>query len=316
MIDIVLLAVGLLLLFLGGEGLLRGSDALANKMGISPLVIGLTIVAAGTSAPELIVCVAAALEDKPGIALGNVVGSNIANVMLIIGAAGVIMPMTATRRLVLRDGMVMLAASVLVLILALTGTVERWQGIVMVGLLIAFLVYAYWTEKYGNAPSGELHASEGEQLEDLPKSTGVAVVMLLAGLGMLLGGAHLLVESATELARALGVSETVIGLSIVALGTSVPELATSVIAALRGQADIAIGNVLGSNLFNTLGILGTTAAVAPVPIDPRVMQVDIWVMVGVAALMLVFMVTGWKICRREAGLLLGGYGAYVGFLFW
>ena len=315
MIDVALLAAGLLLLFLGGEGLLRGSVAIANKLGISPLVIGLTIVAAGTSMPEMIVSVAAALEDKPGIALGNVVGSNIANVLLIVGAAGVIMPMKVTRNLVMRDGFAMLGASVLLVGLVLTGTIERWQGIVMVALLAGFLFYAYWTERYGNAPSAELHEGEGQQLEDLPKSTWVAVLMLLGGLGLLLFGAELLVGSATEIARSLGVSETVIGLSIVALGTSVPELATSVIAALRGQADIAIGNVLGSNLFNALGILGVTAIVKPIPIDPRVVALDIWVMVGVAALLLIFMTTGWRVCRKEAALFLVGYATYIGVLF-
>lgn len=314
MMEYALVAGGLVLLFLGGEMLVRGAVGLAGKLGVSPLLIGLVIVGFGTSAPELMVSLDAALQGQPDIAVGNVVGSNIANILLVLGVAALIYPIHCPAKVVYRDGMAMLAASLVLVGLGITGHIVAWQGGLMLATMLAFIGYSYWSEKYRMAPSGELHQHEAEEFENASRPLWLNVTILGVGLVAIMGGASMLVDGATTIARAAGISEAVIGLTLVAIGTSLPELATSVIAALRKHTDVAIGNVLGSNMFNILSILGITALVTPVPINPAIMN-DIWIMLGVAVLLLPVLLTGHRVDRVEAGLFLTAYVGYIAWLY-
>jgi cation:H+ antiporter len=274
---------------------------LARRMNLSPMVIGLTVVGFGTSAPELLVSVQAALAGQPGLAIGNVLGSNIANILLILGTSAAIAALVIPLRSVWRDLGIMLLATAMVWFMLLDGTISRFDGIVLVFGLIGFLASAFL-----------LGEPEVPDEDTVPSSLPLAIVMTLGGLVALVIGARLLVDSASEIARTFGVSEAVIGLTVVAVGTSLPELATSVIAALRRQTDIAVGNVIGSNIFNVLAILGITALIAPVPADPRFASVDM-VWVAGASVLLVAMAFGLRGVPRWAGFaLLATYAAYVG----
>ena len=271
----VMFLAGLLLLIAGGEGLVRGASGIARHFRISPMVIGLTIVGFGTSAPELLVSLEAALTGQPGLAIGNVVGSNIANILLILGISAVMAPLVIPIRKMYRDFGFMLAAMALMWIMLLDGMIGRLDGAILFMGLIGFLAMAFL--------SGEV-----EPIDDMPlPSMPLAWAMTLGGLVGLVLGAGLLVDSASTIARSFGVSEAVIGLSIVAIGTSLPELTTSIIAALRKETEIAVGNVVGSNVFNVFGILGTTALVTPIPAEPRFAQVDmVWMAAATALLVL------------------------------
>lgn len=271
----VMFLAGLLLLIAGGEGLVRGASGIARHFRISPMVIGLTIVGFGTSAPELLVSLEAALTGQPGLAIGNVVGSNIANILLILGISAVMAPLVIPIRKMYRDFGFMLAAMALMWIMLLDGMIGRLDGAILFMGLIGFLAMAFF--------SGEV-----EPIDDMPlPSMPLAWAMTLGGLVGLVLGAGLLVDSASTIARSFGVSEAVIGLSIVAIGTSLPELTTSMIAALRKETEIAVGNVVGSNVFNVFGILGTTALVTPIPAEPRFAQVDmVWMAAATALLVL------------------------------
>lgn len=313
MYDFGLIAGGLLLLFLGGEGLVRGAVSVAQRHGLSPLVIGLTIVAAGTSAPELVVSLQAAGRGEPDIVLGNVVGSNIANLLLILGASAVIRPLTSPRAAIFRDGGVLAAATLAVLAVAQTGTVARWHGIAMVAGLCAYLLYTYRSAR-GSAGDGSFYAEEVEEFA-APLSPWMAWGFIGGGLGVLLIGSDWLVEGAVSLAVAAGVPQAVIGLTLVAVGTSLPELATSLVAALRGHAGVAVGNAVGSSIFNFLGILGLTAAVTPLSVAPRIAAFDLWILLGVMLLSLPVMVSGWRISRAEGAVFLAIYGGYAGWLY-
>ena len=271
----VMFLAGLLLLIAGGEGLVRGASGIARHFRISPMVIGLTIVGFGTSAPELLVSLEAALTGQPGLAIGNVVGSNIANILLILGISAVMAPLVIPIRKMYRDFGFMLAAMALMWIMLLDGMIGRLDGAILFMGLIGFLAMAFF--------SGEV-----EPIDDMPlPSMPLAWAMTLGGLMGLVLGAGLLVDSASTIARSFGVSEAVIGLSIVAIGTSLPELTTSIIAALRKETEIAVGNVVGSNVFNVFGILGTTALITPIPAEPRFAQVDmVWMAAATALLVL------------------------------
>ncbi len=303
---------GLVLLCLGGEMLVRGAVALARRLGVSSLLIGLTVVGFGTSAPEFLVCLEAALAGQPDIAVGDVIGSNIANVLLILGVAALIFPIRCDRAVVFRDGAAMLVSSAVLVALGMTGIILRWQGGVMIAALLGFIGYSYWSEKHRKSRS--LHASEVEEFSDIPLSLPLSVVFLAAGLAALVGGSKLLLEGAVSIALAAGVSEAVIGLTLVAVGTSLPELATGVIAALRRHTDVAIGNVLGSNIFNIMGMLGLTAVVTPLPIGAQMAAFDLWVMLAVAVVLIPFLMTGWRLDRIEASVFLAAYAAYVAVL--
>ena len=295
-----LFVVGLAALFFGGEYLVRGASAIARKFNLSPMVIGLTIVGFGTSAPEMLVSVQAALADQPAIAIGNVLGSNIANILLILGLSALIAPLLIPVRKLWRDLAFMLAATAVIWVMLLDGQVTRFDGVILLAGLAIFLIVAFLTGK-----SDEDQSIEG----DIPQWKAWA--MTLGGLVVLVIGARLLVDSATELARAFGISEAVIGLTIVAVGTSLPELATSVIAAIRKQTEIAVGNIVGSNIFNIFGILGTTAVLAPIPADPRFASIDMpWVAATAVGLTILAFVLG-GLPRIAGALLLAAYGGYV-----
>lgn len=311
-----LVAGGLLLLFGGGEVLVNGAVSLASRLGVSPLIVGLTVVGFGTSAPELLVSLEAALGGQPDIAVGNVVGSNIANILLILGAAAVIYPIRCAPQVVFRDGVVMLLAALLFVLLALEGIIPRWQGVLMFGALLVFVGYSYWSERYRKAPSERLHRHEAEEFGDSQRSLGMSLLLVAIGFAALLGGSKMLVSGAVDIARAAGISEAVIGLSLVAVGTSLPELATSCMAAFRKHTDVAVGNVLGSNIFNILSVLGLTAIVAPVPISPQILALDLWIMLGVSVLLLPVLITGWRISRGEGVVFLFAYAAYIVTLYW
>lgn len=310
----VLLALGLVFLFAGGEFLVKGAVALAQRLGVSPLVIGLTIVGFGTSTPELLVSVQAALNGQPDIATGNVIGSNISNILLILGCAALICPIACTPSLVYRDGLVMGLSAVLLTGLCLYGTIGMVAGILMLVLLVLFMGGTYYLESTLKAPSAELREEETELIAPAPMPVWKSLGLLIGGIALLMAGASWLVESAVFIAKGFGVPEHVIGLTLVAVGTSLPELATSVIAALRKNADVAAGNVVGSNIFNILGILGVTAIVQPIPVNPSIVNFDIWVMLGVSVGVIPFLITGWRISRREAVLFLALYGLYIGSL--
>ncbi|MBL8659145.1 MAG: calcium/sodium antiporter [Rhodospirillales bacterium] len=312
--DYVEIAAGLALLVVGAELLVRGSVTLARRLGVSPLLIGLTLVGFGTSTPELVASVTAALRGSPGIAIGNVVGSNICNVLLILGISALICPLATTRRAFVRDGPVLLGVSVLLVAVCGYGVLSRPFGALFVALLAAYLVYTYRTERCAPDAAGAMHAAEGEHVPTLPLAWPIAVGMVAAGIGVLVFGATLLVDGAIMVARDFGVSETVIGLTVVAFGTSLPELATSAVAAFRREADVAIGNVVGSNIYNVLGILGVTALIQPIAVPAEIMAFDIWVMLAATVLLVVFALTGLRVNRWEGGVLLAGYVGYVGYL--
>ncbi|MEE4120067.1 MAG: calcium/sodium antiporter [Paracoccaceae bacterium] len=302
-----LVAGGLVALLVGGDLLVRGAVGVARRLDVPPLVIGLTLVGCGTSAPELATSLQAALGGAPGIAAGNVVGSNVANVLLILGLAALIRPIAVDGHAFRRDGSALLLATVLGIALMLTGTLWRWHGAVLVLGLAAFL---YATVRRPG-PVAAPDARDVVEMVERTSSLWRAGLFFALGLALVLGGARALVTGGVEIAAALGVSEAIIGLTIVAAGTSLPELVTSVIAARRGEGDVAFGNVVGSNIFNLLGILGVTALVTPLPVDARILQVDVWAMAAATALLVAAAVTGWRVTRAEGAGLLALYAGYL-----
>jgi cation:H+ antiporter len=294
-------ALGLAVLIAGGEFLVRGAVQIARHFHLSPMVIGLTVVGFGTSAPELLVSLQAALDGQPALAIGNVVGSNIANILLILGISAAISGLVIPASKIWRDLAYMIAATALLWWMLLDGMVTRLEGVALVVGLVLFLATAFLTGK-------EVPQEDGPPA----KSLWVSGAITLAGLVLLVIGARFLVDSATEIARTFGVSEAVIGLTIVAIGTSLPELATSIVAALRKQSDIAVGNVVGSNIFNIFAILGITALVSPIPADARFASLDLPIL-AVISLGLVAAAVWLKGLPRIAGVaLLAGYALYLG----
>ena len=304
--------LGVVLLTVGGEALIRGSLAAARRFDVSPLLSGLVIVGFGTSAPELVVSVDAALNQQPDIAIGNVVGSNIGNILLILGVCALITPLAVRPLALRRDAVTVVASSILFLVLAGGSALGPADAVILLMALVAYLVWAYWSERYHVTPAAELYKAEAEELSALPKSAVWTVTYVITGLLLLIAGSRVLLIGAVGIAEHFGVSDTVIGLTLVAMGTSLPELSISVIAALRRHADVAIGNVLGSNIFNLLGILGISALLQPLPVHARILQFDQWVMLGTSLLLLLFLYTGRRLSRLEGGILLAGYGIYIG----
>lgn len=300
---------GLALLVIGGDLLVRGAVAVALRFGVSPMVIGLTLVGFGTSTPELVTSLEAAFLGASGIAVGNVVGSNTANILLILGVSAVIMPMAVAPAVLRRDGTAVLLAALACLIVVLTGYVGRAAGAVLVVLLAG---YVYQTFRRQREPAAAGTPADADLLPGpAPRRLGAGLALTLAGLVLTIAGADLLVGAAIALARSWQVSETVIGVTIVAVGTSLPELVTSVTAALRRQTDIAYGNIIGSNIFNVLGILGVTALIRPVPVPAEIVRLDIWFMLGATLLLLAFSASGWRLSRLEGGVFLLGYAGYL-----
>lgn len=318
-LTLVLFVVGLVLLVVGAEALVRGASRLAVAAGISPLVVGLTVVAFGTSSPELAVSVSAAVRDEADVALGNVVGSNIFNVFLILGVSALVTALVVAQRLVRIDVPVMVGVSAAVLLLGLDGGIGRVDGVLLV---LGGIAYTAWTvmqsrRETSRAVLEEYEAEFGEEAEPGPRSPWyVNVGLLVLGLVLLVLGSRWLVNGATEIAETLGLSQLVIGLTIVAAGTSLPELATSVVAGMRGERDIAVGNVVGSNIFNLLVVLGLTGAIAPsgVAVPDAALRFDLPVMVAAAVACLPVFFTGYEIRRWEGGLFVAVYVAYVAYL--
>lgn len=315
MVNFLLLALGIGLLTVGGEALIRGSLAAASRLGVSPLLSGLVIVGFGTSAPELVVSVDAALNHQPDIAIGNVVGSNISNILLILGICALITPMAVKPLALRRDAVTVVTASILFLVLAGGSALGPVDALILLMTLVTYLVWAYWSERNHAAPSAEVHKAESEELTALPRSAVWTVITVITGLLLLITGSQVLLMGAIGIAEHFKVSEAVIGLTLVAVGTSLPELSISVIAALRRHADVAIGNVLGSNIFNLLGILGVSAILQPLPVHVRILQFDQWVMLGSSLLLLLFLYTGNRLGRFEGGVLLTGYVVYIALSF-
>jgi len=319
---------GLILLVIGGELLVRGSVRVAEKLGVSPLLIGLTLVGFGTSTPELVTSVEASLIGAPGIAIGNIVGSNIANILLILGLSAVIFPLAVSSVALRRDGTFVILTAMLFTVAGFTIGLDVISGIMFIAGLVAYMVFAYRQERNSEIVSAQGHTAafdKGEAFEQIdpgihakPGVTGimswlVPIGTAIAGLAVIIFGGKILVESAVELARVLGMTESVIGLTIVAVGTSLPELVTSVVAAMRRQSDIAVGNVLGSNIYNTLGIGGVTGVLAPTTFPPEMLQLDLYLMIGASVLLYILARNG-KISRLKGILMLGAYAAYMGYL--
>ena len=312
-------AAGLAALVVGADILVRGASRLALSFGISPLVVGLTIVAFGTSAPEVAVSVGAVLNGQTGLAMGNVVGSNIFNVLFILGLSALIAPLVVHVQLIRQEVPILIGASLLLLILSLDGRISLLDGGLFFGLLLAYTVFLVVQSRRETQAAqaefdAELHAPPaGAWDARLP----VQIALIVAGLGLLVLGSDWLVTSAVAFAQALGVSDLVIGLTIVAAGTSMPEVATSVAAALKGERDIAVGNVVGSNTFNILGCLGLSGLVAGsagLAVAPSLLAFDIWVMLAVALACLPIFLSGREIARWEGAVFLGYYMAYVSYL--
>ena len=305
------LTAGLLLLLVGGELLVRGAVATAMRAGVSPLLIGLTLVGFGTSTPELLTSVEAALVGSPGIAVGNVIGSNIANIFLILGIAALICPLAVSKGAFYRDGTIAAFAALCGLAVCLSGELRPLAGFLLVGSLLAYVVFCYFTERVDPDAPGLVVEPAAAVPGSIDMTLPVSVTMMSGGLVLTMLGAHLLVSSSLAIGHALGVSETVLGVTVVAVGTSLPELVTSVLAAIRRQPDIAFGNIVGSNIYNILGILGITAIIEPIPVPPEIVQADVWVMLAATALLLFFSVSGWRISRPEGGIFLASYVAYL-----
>jgi cation:H+ antiporter len=309
--NLLLLALGFVLLTFGAEALVRGASGIAARLGIPPLVIGLTVVAFGTSAPEFAVSLGAAWTGQADIAMGNVVGSNIFNILFVLGLSALVAPLVIHIQLIRVDVPLMIGASVLILVFGLDGHISRLEGAALFTGLILYIAF--------QVRQGRRERANALAADELPAGTGrwwLDPLLTICGLGILVLGSRFLVDAAVAIAQTFGVSELVIGLTIVAIGTSLPEVATSVVASLRGQRDIAVGNAVGSSVFNLLGVLGLTSLVSPagVAVADQALQFDLPVMVAVALACLPVFVTGLEIARWEGAMFLAYYIAYTLYL--
>jgi len=307
LVDAVFVIAGLALLAAGAEGLVRGSGAAALRFGVAPLVVGLTIVALGTGSPEFVLSVQASAGGNGGIALGNVLGSNISNIALVLGLAALVRPMAVQARLVRREVPVMIVATFALAALLWDGGLGRLDGAVLLAGAVVYVVFAYLGARRGDVP---VVTDEFDAALERERSLWLEVLLVVVGLGALLLGAAALLRGAVDLATALGVSEVVVGLTVIAIGTSLPELATSVTASRRGQADVAFGNAIGSNVVNILAVLGVAALVRPIATS-GLRPLDFIVFLVSAVLVLPLMARGHILNRWEGGVLVAGYAAYM-----
>ncbi|WP_344119302.1 calcium/sodium antiporter [Kocuria aegyptia] len=325
LMDVGRIAVGLVLLVTGGELLVRGASALARRVGISSLVVGLTVVSAATSAPELAVTVGAVLRDEPGLAVGNVVGSNIVNVLLILGLSALVLPLAVKQRLVRFDLPLMVVLSIGLLLVSLDGRISAVDGVLLLGAVVVHTVLTVViSRREARVPARAARTGGGSSAADVagggeetpPASIGRSLLLVVLGIALLVAGATLLVEGAVSIATGLGVSSLVVGLTVVAVGTSLPELATSVIAVRRGERDLAVGNVVGSNIFNIGVVLGLPAVISPggIPVSGAAVAFDIPVMLAAAVALLPVAFTGFAVARWEGALFVGLYLAYTGYV--
>lgn len=310
LLNVIFLIVGIALLYFGAEGLVKGSASLARRLKLTPLVIGLTVVAFGTSMPEMVVSVGAALSGAGPLAAGNVIGSNIANIALILGASAILCPLVVNVRLIRVDVPLLIVISLGATAMLIDQRLGRIEGFLLVTGLIAYTVFSLRAARKEAAPAQNVFENV---IPKESKSVPASVAFVLIGLGLLVAGARLLVVGSVAIAETLGMSEAVIGLTIVAVGTSLPELATSILAALKKEGDIAVGNIVGSNIFNILGILGTASLVSPL-VNTGMSPVDLGLMIALAILLLPLARSGWRITRWEGGFLLVSYAAYVAYL--
>ena len=312
--NLAVLISGIVVLYFGAEWLVRGASRLASSLGVSPIVIGLTVVSLGTSAPELVVCLVAALQGNPGLAIGNVMGSNLANIGLILGLTSLVHPLEVKHRVVWREMPVMLLITFAIYPIAFDRVLSRMDGFMLLLVLLAYLV---WVFRSGHPD--EIKSSHGPR-DSMATSEEAASLLNLKDIGhvalgsafLVLGG-YCIVKGAVEVASALGISEVIIGLTVVAIGTSLPELATSLVAAMRQEVDIAVGNIIGSNIFNLTAIFGTTAIVRPIMIPETVLSRELAGVVFMSLLLLPILRNGWQIKRWEGALLLT---AYIGMGWW
>lgn len=302
---------GLVALYFGAEGLVRGASAIALRLGITPLVVGLTVVAFGTSAPELLV----SLIGTDDIAVGNIVGSNVANLALILGAAAVINPLRVQTRAVKREIPIMLGATALFIILAIDGTLSRIDGAILLVAMAAYLVVTYLEARHNMAAAEDILGDELDDIDPDRQSTPLNIALIVGGIVGLALGAKFMVDGATFLAQAIGISDLVIGITIVAMGTSLPELATSVVASFRDEADISVGNCIGSNIFNLLLVMGVVASLGSIAVGADAIRIDLWVMAGVSLGIWPLLGSGRTLSRVEGALLIAVYLAYVISLF-
>jgi cation:H+ antiporter len=313
-LDVVLVVVGLVLLFVGGEALVRGASTIATKAGVSPLVVGLVIVSAATSTPELAVTIDAVLQGEPGLAVGNVIGSNIANILLILGLSAAISPLVIRRQVVRFDIPVMVGISILLLAVSLDGRLGLWEGIALLAVLV---IHAVMTVILGRRDA----QTEAALADTLPLNATavklpIAILLLVVGTAILAVGARLLVTGAVNIATALGVSSLVVGLTVVAVATSLPELATSIVALLRGERDMAVGNIVGSNIFNIGMVLGLSAIIFGdgIPVPREAIALDMPIMVATALALLPIALVGFVVTRWEGIVFVALFSAYMAFV--
>jgi cation:H+ antiporter len=315
LIDAAMFIAGLVALFYGAEWLVRGAARLARSLGISAIVVGLTIVAFGTSAPELVVTSLAVMRGQPDVGVGNIVGSNVVNIAAILGLSAIVSTVRVHPGLITREMPIMIAAAVALMVVGYDGTITRLDGGILLGGFILFLLFMLRAAQGGEpTPALEIEFEEFEENRGMTNTGSTPranAFLILIGLVGLIAGAELLVRAAVSVARSVGISELVIGLTVVSIGTSLPELATSVIAAIRGEADIAVGNVVGSNVFNVLAVLGIAPLIQPVSVDRSLYDFEMWVMLALSVILPVFCRSGHRLARIEGMVLLLGYVAFV-----
>ncbi|HHL42990.1 MAG TPA: calcium/sodium antiporter, partial [Hellea balneolensis] len=312
LIQFLLLVVGVFILVISGDFLVRGAASLARKWGIPALIVGLTIVAFGTSAPELVVSVQAVLSGASELAIGNVIGSNIANVLLVLGLPALIVAIPTNISGVARNSAVAVVATlILMALMFIHSPLQIWQGAILFGGIVLYLIWMFLLAKAGADDPTLEELSDIDHMDGLPKSMLVIILFVAFGIIGLAFGGNLIVENATGLAKSFGVSEALIGLSIVAIGTSLPELATVIVAAYRGHSEVAIGNVLGSNVFNIFAVMGAAALAGPVTIPAKFMVFDIWVMLAATVALTVFVLRRAPIGRKTGIVFILAYGLYI-----
>jgi cation:H+ antiporter len=304
---------GFILLLLGAEIMLRGAIGIAEKFGISKFVVGMTIVAFGTSAPELLVSLNAVLSGSSGLAIGNVVGSNIANILLVLGIAGLLMPIPIEPGVFKRDGWMLIAGTGLFAALALSGEITTFGGLALLVYFVGFLLYSYVREKKGLDAAGEAYEYDVDEIDGIPQKLLKILVYLVIGFAGLIYGADILVQGCVAIAKSFGVSEAVIGLTVVAFGTSLPELAATIVAAIRKHSDVAIGNIVGSNIFNVVGVIGVVGVITPLDVPSRIINFDVWIMLAASLILMPYMIGRRdRLGRVEALLFLAAYLIYIG----
>jgi cation:H+ antiporter len=310
-INIVLVSVGLAMLYFGAEWLVRGSVTIANKFRISQLVIGLTIVAFGTSTPELSVSVTSAIHGISDVALGNVVGSNIANIGLILGIAAIIKPLLVAKSAIKKQVPIMIGVAIILILISIDGIISVEEGII---LAIGIVIFTFYSLKSSKKESSDVEKTSGDLNLSKKNLVSKSIILIVIGLGLLTLGSFITVENAVSIAKSYGVSERIIGLTLIAIGTSLPELVTSIVAALRGHADLSVGNIVGSNIFNILAIIGISAAITGISVNEN-MFFDYYVMIAFSVILIPIMRSGFIISRKEGYGLVVAYFAYLIYLF-